>query len=280
VFANGGFKVDPYFISRIEDSSGKVLYQAEPKIACPACEQAASYPVLAVDAAPAEGAPADGAAPATDAAAGANATVAAPAQVPRVFGGDAPESLRRIASLQGGIGYLPASRIAPRVLSPQNAWLMNSMMHDVAMRGTAVRTKALGRDDLGGKTGTNGERDLWFNGFNGRIVASVWVGYDDERPLGESEQGGTAAVPIWMHFMREALRGVPSATMPRPGGLIDLKVNALTGALASPDDPDAVYETFMLEHQPRMAEPGDPGYAPANGDPSKPADRGNAEPIF
>ena len=281
VFANGGFKVDPYFITRIEDSSGKVLFQAEPKIACPACEQAASYPVLAVDAAPVEGAaPAGSGTPAAGDAGAASAVVAAPAAMPRVFGDDAPEPLRKLASLQGGIGYLPASRIAPRVLSPQNAWLMNSMMHDVAMRGTAIRTKALGRDDLAGKTGTNGERDLWFNGFNGRIVASVWVGYDDERPLGESEQGGTAAVPIWMHYMREALRGVPSSTMPRPGGLIDLKVNALTGVLADPGDPNAVYETFMLEHQPRGAEPGDPGYAPANSDPSKPADKGSTEPIF
>jgi len=267
VFANGGLKVEPYYISRIEDSSGKVLYQAEPKIACPACEQAASYPVVNAEVTPEGDAEAGGAAP-------------TPADVPRVFGDDAPEPLRRLASLQGGAGLLPAERIAPRVLSAQNAWLMNSMMHDVAMRGTAVRTKALGRDDLGGKTGTNGERDLWFNGFNARIVASVWVGFDDERPMGESEQGGTAAVPIWMHYMREALRGVPSATMPRPGGLIDLKVNALTGALASPDDPDAVYETFMLENQPRAAQPGDPGYSPGNGDPSKPVDKGSGEPIF
>ncbi|MBK9250359.1 MAG: hypothetical protein IPM70_00130 [Proteobacteria bacterium] len=200
--------------------------------------------------------------------------------MPRVFGDDAPESLRRLASLQGGIGYLPASRIAPRVLSAQNAWLMNSMMHDVAMRGTARRTTALGRDDLAGKTGTNGERDLWFNGFNGRIVASVWVGYDDERSLGEREEGGTAAVPIWMYYMREALRGVPSSTMPRPGGLIDMKVNALTGTLASPDDPEGVYETFMLENQPRMPEPGEPGYSTGSSDPNQPAEKGSAEPLF
>jgi penicillin-binding protein 1A len=83
-----------------------------------------------------------------------------------------------------------------------------------------------------------------------------------------------------MYYMREALRGVPSATMPRPGGLIDMRVNALTGTLAAPDDPDAVYETFMLEHQPRMSEAGDPGYAPANSDPNRPADKGSGEPIF
>ena len=279
VFANGGFRVDPYFISRIEDSSGKVVFQAEPKLACTACEQAATRPV--VDGA-ADGSGSAGAAAGEPVAAGdaAGDAAAAPAQAPRVFGDDAPPALRKLASLQGGLGYLPAARLAPRALSPQNAWLMNSMMHDVAMRGTARRTTALGRDDLAGKTGTNGERDLWFNGFNGRLVASVWVGYDDERSLGEREEGGTAAVPIWMYYMREALRGVPSSTMPRPGGLIDLKINALTGALASPDDPNAVYETFMLEHQPRMAEPGDPGYAPGNADPNRPADKGSGEPIF
>ena len=273
VFANGGFKVDPYFISRIEDSSGKVLFHAEPKLACPACEQAASYPVVVSEVVPSDAEPADGA----DAV---SVAAAAPMETPRVFGDDAPEPLRKLASLQGGIGYLPAARVAPRVLSPQNAWLMNSMMHDVAMRGTARRTTALGRDDLAGKTGTNGERDLWFNGFNSRLVASVWVGYDDERSLGEREEGGTAAVPIWMYYMREALRGVPSSTMPRPGGLIDMKVNALTGTLTSPDDPEGVYETFMLENQPRMPEPGEPGYASGNSDPNRPAEKASAEPLF
>jgi penicillin-binding protein 1A len=253
VFANGGFKVEPYFISRIEDSSGKVLFQAEPKLACADCELPASRPAVTDEEMPA---------PST------------------VRGADAPLALRKLASLQGGTGYLPAKRIAPRVLSAQNAWLMNSMMHDVAMRGTARRTTALGRDDLGGKTGTNGERDLWFNGFNGKLVASVWVGYDDERSLGEREEGGTAAVPIWMQYMREALRGVPSATMPRPGGLIDMKVNALTGTLASPDDPNAVFETFMLENQPRVPEPGETGYSTGNSDPNRPAEKGSGEPIF
>jgi penicillin-binding protein 1A len=275
VFANGGYRVQPYFIERIEDPAGKIVFQAEPKLACRACEQAASYPVLNSEVVATEAAPAEGVAGA-DAAPAAAAT---PVQMPRVFGDDAPEPLppREPA---GRIGYLPASRIAPRVLSAQNAWLMNSMMHDVAMRGTARRTTALGRDDLAGKTGTNGERDLWFNGFNGRIVASVWVGYDDERSLGESEQGGTAAVPIWMYYMREALRGVPSSTMPRPGGLIDMKVNALTGTLASPDDPEGVYETFMLENQPRMPEPGEPGYSTGSSDPNQPAEKGSAEPLF
>ena len=287
VFANGGYKVDPYLISRIENSSGKVLFEAAPKIVCQPCETAPSYPLLETQTPqtadvlatppessgppPAVGAP-PGAAPASDAA----ALLAAPAPVQQSFGlEDVPESLRKLASLQGGLGYLRSARVAPRVLSAQNAWLMDSMMHDVAVRGTARRTRALGRDDLAGKTGTNGERDNWFNGFNGRLVASVWVGFDDERSLGEREEGSSTAVPIWMHYMREALRGVPSSTMARPGGLIDLKISPVTGALASPTDPDAIYETFMVEHQPR----GDAGDASGAGGAGSGPDKGG-EPLF
>jgi penicillin-binding protein 1A len=278
VFANGGYKVDPYLISRIEDSSGKVLFEAAPKIVCQPCETAPSYPLLEGEASQA----ADAAAPAPSGDATgteAGTVMAMPAPASQAFGlDDAPAPLRKLASLQGGAGYLPSERVAPRVLSAQNAWLMDSMMHDVALRGTARRTQALGRDDLAGKTGTNGKRDNWFNGFNARLVASVWVGFDDERPLGEGEEGSRTAVPIWMHYMREALKGVPSSTMARPGGLIDLRISPLTGALASPTDPDAIYETFMVEHQPRGAEPGDPGYVPGAAGGNAPEKGG--EPLF
>jgi penicillin-binding protein 1A len=293
VFANGGYKVDPYLISRIEDSSGKVLFEAQPKIVCQPCETAPSRPLLeggapqtadvAAPVAPPQSSGPGATATAGDAGAaesGDTASLTAAAASPPVAFGldDVPDALRRLASLQGGLGYLPSARIAPRVLSAQNAWLMDSMMHDVATRGTARRTRALGRDDIAGKTGTNGKRDLWFNGFNTRLVASVWVGFDDERSLGEREEGGTAAVPIWMHYMREALKSVPSSTMARPGGLIDLKISPLTGALAGPTDPDAIYETFMIEHQPRGAEPGDPGYVPGASGGNAPEKGG--EPLF
>jgi len=287
VFANGGYKVDSYLISRIEDSSGKVLFEAAPKIVCQVCETPPSYPLLETETVPDAAAPKPGdvaSQPATagDAAAGsagADALMAVPGPLPASFGlDDAPAPLRKLASLQGGLGYLPSARVAPRVISPQNAWLMNSMMHDVALRGTAKRTQALKRDDLAGKTGTNGERDNWFNGFNARLVASVWVGYDDERSLGEREEGATTAIPIWMHYMREALREVPSSKMARPGGLIDLPISRVTGALASPTDPNAIYETFMIDHQPRGAEPGDAGYAPG-ATPGNTQEKGG-EPLF
>jgi penicillin-binding protein 1A len=104
------------------------------------------------------------------------------------------------------------------------------------------------------------------------------VGFDDEQSLGRGEDGANTAVPIWMHFMREALRSVPSSKLPRPGGLIDLKISPFTGALADPQDPDAIYEHFMLNHQPRMGESGD-AMGPSAG-PGGPQGKSNGEPLF
>jgi penicillin-binding protein 1A len=287
-FANGGFKVEPYFISRIEDASGKVVFEAKPKIACAECELPLVSPLL-VPEPPVTEAPATAAATpdgTTDAvtaetAADANAlAVETMAPARKIHDADAPPTLRELARTQGGVGYLPAARLAPRVLSAQNAWLMGDIMHDVAMRGTAARTRAMGRDDLAGKTGTTQEsRDNWFNGFNSRLVASVWVGFDMEQSLGGTEQGGTTAVPIWMHFMTEALRDVPSSRMERPGGLIDLQISSRNGELAEPQDADAITETFMVEHQPKAGEPGSAGSAPGAGGKPAAGTKGG-EPIF
>jgi penicillin-binding protein 1A len=278
VFANGGFKVEPYFISRIEDSSGKVVFEATPAIACVECERPALAPLLQPEgvAAPVAGAVPDAAALPADAAA---AAIVEPVVRPRYHDVDAPPALRELARTQGGPGFLAAARLAPRVISPQNAWLMTDIMHDVAERGTAIRTRALARDDLAGKTGTSQlNRDNWFNGFNHRLVASVWVGLDDDQSLGRGEEGGSTAVPIWMHFMREALRNIPSSRLERPGGLIELKVSPFTGAVADPLDPEAIYETFMLNSQPQLPDGQSSGAVP--GTPGVPAGGGGGEPIF
>jgi penicillin-binding protein 1A len=181
-----------------------------------------------------------------------------------------------MARLQGGLGYLPADRLAPRVISLQNAWLMTNIMKDVVTRGTARRARALGREDLAGKTGTTNDwRDAWFSGFNHQLVATVWTGFDGEGTLGRGEEGAAVAVPVWMHFMREALRAVPAQDLDRPGGLIDLKINRYTGTLADPLNPDAIYETFMLQHQPQMPAPGE-----STGSSSGGGAGGGADPLF
>jgi penicillin-binding protein 1A len=276
VFANGGFKVEPYFIERIEDATGKVVYQANPVIACAECERLATGPqeqtvtaVVLPDVE--EGATGSPPLPLSDA----NLMLQPTVTPPRLRGmDDVPEAMRELASIQGGRGFVPEERLAPRAISAQNAWLMSDILHDVTVRGTARRSQSLGRDDLAGKTGTNEDRDNWFGGFTSNLVATVWVGYDDYRPLGAGAEGATTALPIWMHFMREALQGVPSTRPPRPDGLVDLRISPHTGARAHPLDPEAITETFMLNRLPPEPRPGDGFYEPGATGPTR------NEPLF
>jgi penicillin-binding protein 1A len=231
VFANGGYRVDSYFVERIDNALGVTVYQANPKVVCELCDQP----------------PADGAAPAATAGGRLIPTVTTtPASAPS----SADDADRRPAEVLPPI--LAPAQIAPRVLSPQNDWLMDDMMADVIKRGTGIRAGlALRRSDISGKTGTTNEaRDTWFNGFNRNIVATVWVGFDQERPLGEGEEGSRTAVPIWVNFMREALRDQPDRARPLPPGLVTARISPKTGLLAGANDNDAIYETFMEDRMP------------------------------
>src|SRR5690606_19641639 len=155
------FQVQPYFIARIEDDYGTVLYRADPAIACDDCAAADDRPAAAAVIEPLQ--PVEAAADET-----------APAVAVR------PED--------------QPPRYAERVLPAQNAYLMQSMMRDVIRRGTGRRAMELGRGDLAGKTGTtNDQRDAWFSGFNLDLVTTVWVGFDQLKPLGARETGGRAA---------------------------------------------------------------------------------------
>jgi membrane carboxypeptidase/penicillin-binding protein len=164
---------------------------------------------------------------------------------------------------------LSAARRAPRIISAANAWLMDDIMADVIKRGTGIRARVLGREDLSGKTGTTDEaRDTWFNGFNPNLEATVWVGFDQEQPLGEGEEGSSVAVPVWVRLMRAALSGVPDVPRPVPAGLMSARVNAQTGLLAPPGDPAAISEYFLSGRLP-----------PAGAATSSPANNGS-EPLF
>ena len=106
---------------------------------------------------------------------------------------------------------------APRIITPGINFIMNSMMRDVVKMGTATDARALGRSDIAGKTGTtNDQRDAWFNGFTPTHVASAWVGFDNFKPLGHYETGGVAALPMWIEYMRTALKNTPVATFKPP----------------------------------------------------------------
>ena len=217
VFANGGFKVDPYYIDRVEDASGKIVRQAAPRLACALCANPASLSDLKP----------------------------APTAAALLAEGDA---------LRGGAEPLPADRLAPQVISPQNDYLMTSMMKDVIKYGTAVRALSLNRDDIAGKTGTSNDyRDAWFNGYTPQLEATVWVGYDDNRPLGAGDEGAHTALPIWLHFMRYALEGVPQWQRPMPPGIVTLRVSPQSGALVSDESPEGIPEVFMANHLPTAA---------------------------
>lgn len=222
-FANGGYRVQAYLIERIEDSTGRVVHQAKPHIVCRECEPDAP------------------AAPVVQHAALTDADQAPAVNVAR-----------------SGRAFLPRDQVAERAIDERNSYLVADMMRDVILRGTAKRALVLERDDLAGKTGTtNDHHDAWFCGFNADLVASVWVGFDEEGSLGAGEEGGRTAVPIWTQFMGEALRGAPPARVPAPDGLVTVKISPLTGLLASADDPTAVFETFLPDHLPEAADPFD-----------------------
>jgi penicillin-binding protein 1A len=245
-FANGGYKIEPYFIERIEDATGKVVFQAEPRVVCEACEisQLASGAATPAQAASDDAGTAPAAGPAPP-------LPPALPPLPQPDGNKltlAPPAAERLAPL------LPVARQAPRIISAANAWLMDDIMGDVIRRGTGVRARALGREDISGKTGTtNKSNDTWFNGFNPWLEATVWVGFDQDRPLGEGEEGSSVAVPIWVRLMKEALRGVPDLPRPQPAGLTQARVNVHSGLLAAPGDSDTIAEWFLSDHLPAAA---------------------------
>ncbi|MGA1370059.1 MAG: penicillin-binding protein 1A [Pseudomonadales bacterium] len=187
VFANGGYRVEPWIVDHVRDLEGREVYRTTPRTVCKAC---------------------------------------AP---------DAPD----------------ADLHAPRVLDARIAFVMTTMLRDVVQRGTGRRALALGRGDLGGKTGTTNEAaDTWFNGFSPDVVASAWVGFPAHAPLGAREYGSSTPLPIWIDYMRVALADRPEVPLEQPPGLVTLRIDTTTGAPAPPGDRDAPFEYFLEEHAP------------------------------
>jgi penicillin-binding protein 1A len=144
-------------------------------------------------------------------------------------------------------------KLASQVLTPQNVWLMTSMMRDVIQRGTGRKARVLGRTDLAGKTGTtNDQKDAWFSGFNHALVTTAWVGFDKLEPLGRGETGGRAALPIWIDYMAVALKGIREQKLEPPEGLVSVRIDPATGLLAGSGQADAIFETFREANVPSM----------------------------
>ncbi len=229
VFANGGWRVTPYFIKTIADSSGVAVFEAAPPLACPGC----------VDPPPVDAVSAAGV---TDMATGDAAA------------GDSTDG----DAVDGNPDTdVPLERRAPRAISAANAFVMTDMMTDVIQRGTGQRAKALGRLDVAGKTGTTSDhRDAWFVGFNADLVAAAWIGFDQERSLGDNEEGGRTALPMWLYFMQVALKDRPEHRLPEPPGIMRMWVSRESGAPSSAGSPGAIFEVFLDQFPPQAGPSG------------------------
>ena len=138
-----------------------------------------------------------------------------------------------------------------RVIDPRNAFIMDSMLQDVTRYGTAARARRLGRQDIAGKTGTTNEFvDAWFCGFQPTLVGIAWVGFDQPKNLGRNQTGAAVALPVWMDFMEQALKGVPEMTATPPPGVVLVE----TGPDPTIPDDKRVPEYFYQENVP--VEPG------------------------
>jgi penicillin-binding protein 1A len=171
---------------------------------------------------------------------------------------DCPNTIDPALAAEATPAQAAPENSAPQVLDKRYAFIMNSMLHDVVVRGTAEAASVLGRSDMGGKTGTTtGPVDTWFTGYSSGVVTSAWAGFDQNKPMGKDEYGATVALPIWIDFMRTALQGKAERHFRQPEGVVSLRIDPRTGAQAPTDMPDAIFEYFTEDNL-----PGDVGSLP------------------
>lgn len=216
VFVNGGYLVDPYFLSRVEDRNGVVVFAEHAARACRTCpERHVTNNTREV-----------GGFNLGDAQAG------------------EPETTE--------VGP-PVTALAPRAIDERTAFLIHSLLRDVIRRGTGRRAMVLERSDIGGKTGTTNEyRDAWFSGFGAGVVTSAWVGMDDFSSLGAREFGAQSALPMWVDTMRAALEGVEQTPLTTPNGIVTVLIDPTTGLLVPAGTPGAISEFMKVEDAARL----------------------------
>lgn len=188
VFANGGYKIEPYLIDHITDDQGTVLLQSKPSV---------------------------------------------------VFDSDSSEYEFEFDE----------DMEAPRVISKDIVFLINTTLQDVIKKGTARSANVLNRKDIAGKTGTSNDQvDAWFAGYNNSLVVTTWVGFDNPQPL--YEYATTLALPIWTDFMKIALKDIPDVINEPPDNIVSVKINPKTGLLTDPNQANSVLEYFRKEEIP------------------------------
>ncbi len=235
VMANGGFLIDPYFITKIENDQGNVLFETRPKVACAEC----NIPVIYGDT------------PKSDVLENKdmeNVAISQEQQNPSVPMPQLEQANQDLVVKSGGQEY------APHVISTPLSFLIKSALNsnifgEPGWQGTGWRAgRDLKRNDIGGKTGTtNSSKDAWFSGYGPGVVTSVWIGFDDHRrDLGRTsasgaikdqisgyEGGAKSAQPAWDAYMQVVLNGVPEQPLTPPPGIVTVNIDRSTGQLAS-----------------------------------------------
>ena len=200
VFANGGYRVDPYLISHIINSQGKIIYQARP----------------------------------------------AWAPTNKVFQKQS-ESASNLPSAESSV----KKAYAPRVISSEVAFLVNSALQDVTRYGTGQLAKKLGRLDIAGKTGTTNDRiDTWFIGYNDKVATSVWVGHDQPHSL--QEYASSVALPLWLNFMQAILQDIPEEEFEKPPTIQTASIDAQSGKLVKEGTAGSILEYFQQDQLKKM----------------------------
>ncbi|WP_312228008.1 peptidoglycan glycosyltransferase/peptidoglycan DD-transpeptidase MrcA [Pseudescherichia sp.] len=235
VMANGGFLIDPWFISKIENDQGKVLFEAQPKVACADCDIPVIY----------------GETQKSNVLENSNVEDVAVSQEQQNLTVPMPQLEQANQALVAQTG---APQYAPHVINTPLSFLIKSALNtnifgEPGWQGTGWRAgRDLKRNDIGGKTGTtNSSKDAWFSGYGPGVVTSVWIGFDDHRrDLGRTtasgaikdqisgyEGGAKSAQPAWDAFMKSVLDGVPEAPLTPPPGIITVNIDRSTGQLAN-----------------------------------------------
>ena len=236
LLANGGFKVEPYVIERVEDGAGNVIFQAEPQIVCSYCNNIIKAEERSKEAIPSK-------------------------------------TINNKGTKTCGISPVPEERVAKRVIDYNNIFLVRELLgtvivgggswkHKTGWSGTGARVaRAFNRRDLGGKTGTtNSSKDAWFAGYVGKVVGISWVGFDDfSRKLGRSgynknlgkgqtsggEAGAKTALPAWINFMKTMSKDIPSFKLKKPRQISTVRIDLETGLLTHKTDHTTRFEYFL-----------------------------------
>jgi penicillin-binding protein 1B len=179
------------------------------------------------------------------------------AYIPFVNGGVRPPSIHAVRGVDRADGSsveFTQHGPATNVISPAEAYLMTSLLQGVIRTGTAASVSGLGTvAEIAGKTGTSNDgRDAWFVGYSSRLLAIVWVGFDDGQAHGLS--GAQAALPIWADFMRQALGAYPAPAFTVPGGISVADIDATNGKLARSSCPLVTRETFLAGTEPERCD--------------------------